>query len=167
MGLLEETNKVGGRKMRCDIVPLGQKYRGMGRSLDVTHFKNCLPKDSFDDLLEVYFDYIDYGCEINPMFDKLLAFYKKFRDHGVYCEVIAYATYPIENLHGYTVELLGIDIAHDMCESLIAEDVNPNIQNLLNENGLCQTVEDVETIIPFQDHGTVEWQPCYVYTVKC
>ena len=152
--------------MRCDIAPLGQKYRGIARNLTVTHFPKCKSKASFEALLEVYFNYINLCGEVDQsIFINMLDCYRRFCAYGIHCEVIVYAACPIENVYGYAVELLGIDITHELCESLIADNINPNIQYLLNENGLCRTIEDLETIIPVQDHGNVDWQPCYVYSV--
>lgn len=45
------------------------------------------------------------------------------------------------------------------------DELNPQIMHLLNENGLCESVDDVVKAIPFQKHGDAEWNPCYVYKV--
>jgi len=155
--------------MRYDIVSLGKKYRGMERSLTTSHLWNRNTKKIFEELLETYYLYIDidFWDEINrSSFERICACYKKFLTHNIPCELIAYDILPIEDVYGYPIELLGIDIVHDMCESLISDNVNPKINHLLNENGLCRTVSDIDKIIPFQDHGTVAWSPCYVYKVK-
>lgn len=152
--------------MRYDIVPLGQTYRGMARSLTPLHLRTPKTKKRFEELLEIYFFYIEL-CEnvSQSAFESMLTCYNLFCTYGIPCEIIVYDDIPIDNAFGYPIELLGIDIVHDMCESLISDSCNPGINHLLNENGLCKTVEDIERIIPFQDCGIVNWSPCYVYRV--
>lgn len=36
---------------------------------------------------------------------------------------------------------------------------------MINQNGLCRTEADVRETIPYQEHGGVEWKPCYIYKV--
>ena len=155
--------------MQYCIAELTQPYRGMERSLTASELYTHKTKAIFSELLEEYFEYIEYA-EINPpsaaSFEKVIAFYHQIRHLDIPCEIIACNSTPLENIYGYQLEPLGIDIVHDECESLISADVNPEIAHLLNENGLCSTVQDVNTIIPFQDHGNVEWKPYYVYRVK-
>lgn len=152
--------------MIYDIVPLGQGYRGMGRSLTTDHLAPQKKKLS-NELLELYFAYLDVWLEkCSPSsFACMLELFRSFCEHGIPCELIVYDSVPMENAYGYPIELLGIDIAHDLCESLISGHLNPEIAHLLNENGLCRTVEAVEKIIPLQDYGNVTWAPCYVYSV--
>ena len=66
---------------------------------------------------------------------------------------------------GYCVELLGIDIVHDMCESLLEDKISIDISYLINENGLCSSIQNIEKVICSQEHGTVDWKPCYVYRI--
>lgn len=151
--------------MRYDIVPIKQKYRGMDRSLLATDLLTLKSKSEFDKLLNTYYTYLE--CIEENISDtglkSLIHIYEEFKKFGVPCEIIVFDSIPHKNVFGYQIELLGIDIVHDMCESLLSDDINSCIYHLLNENGLCKTEQDVEKIIPFQDCGNVEWSPCYVY----
>lgn len=152
--------------MRFAIVLIKGKYRGMEREVDIPW--NSKTKKTYYQLLEKYFLYIELKCwsDYNAdSLEKMIAFYNELCAYEINCEVIGYANEPLEQVCGYSVDLLGIDIVHDMCESLISDEINPQIAHLLNENGLCDTEVDVERIIPFQDHGNVEWLPCYVYRI--
>ena len=153
--------------MKYSIALITKKYRGMERNLMTSDFYNSKKKESYDNLLETYFSYIE-ECEIqpNPSLEKIIAYCKKFIEHGISCEIIVYDFEPINDVIGYSLELLGIDIVHDLCESLISDEVNPKIVHLLNENGLCRTMDDVERIIPYQNHGNVKWDSCYVYKIN-
>lgn len=157
---------VGREKVRYDLVPIKGKYRGMGRSLLATDLLELKSKRKFELLLEEYFEFLEYSQELNKKsFDKIVVFCEVLREHNIPCEIIVYNDEAMKDAFGYSIEFLGIDIVHDMCESLISEEVNLYIQELINENGLCSTVDAVYKIIPYQDHGEVEWKPCYVYRV--
>ena len=152
--------------MRFDIAPIEGKYRGMERTVDIPW--NPKTKKVYKQLLEKYYSHIELECNGDydyESLEKMIAFYKELCTYGISCEMIAFSNEPLEQVHGYPIELLGIDIVHDMCESLIEDEINPQIAHLLNDNGLCNTEADVEKIIPFQDHGGVEWLPCYVYKI--
>lgn len=152
--------------MRFDIALIEGKYRGMERSVVIPW--NLKTKNVYKLLLEKYFSYIELECKgsyDSNSLEKMIIFYKELRTYEIICEMIVYASEPLEQVYGYSIDLLGIDIVHDMCESLISDEINPQIAYILNENGLCDTEVDVERIIPFQDHGNVEWLPCYVYRI--
>ena len=153
--------------MRYDIVPMKQKYRGMGRSLTVTDLWNKKTQKVYDILLEKYFRYLDlYELADKRSFEEMILFCQEIIEYDIDCEMIVYDAKPIEEIYGYELELLGIDIIHDMCESLISDAVNPLARYLLNDNGLCKTEIDVEKIVPLQIHGNLKWIPVYVYKVR-
>lgn len=77
--------------------------------------------------------------------------------------MIIYSNEPMESFNGWGIELLGIDIVHDFCESLLSNGVDSEADAILNENGLCKNKEDVGKIIAVQDPGDVDWSPIYVY----
>ena len=66
---------------------------------------------------------------------------------------------------------MGIDIVNvsndTILDSLLEDEdcLHTNIRYLLNENGLCRTVDDIEKILPWQNLGDLKWEPCYVYRV--
>ena len=152
--------------MKYDIAPINETYRGMERALTAADLLNSKTKKIYKDLLEKHFLYLEYGEEVSETaFEKMLVYYQEVITYDISCEIIAYDVVPLDNLYGYSLQLLGIDIVHDMCESLISEGVNLHVRGLINENGLCDTVDSVNEIIPYQDHGGVEWKPCYVYKV--
>ena len=152
-------------------------------------FKEDKPKDEkkFDDFLDIYFQYLDWyldtynefeadkeletNKEFGTYFKKVIEFYKKFQDFNIPCEVILCVDNTIENVFGYSVELLGIDIMNDsMYESLFNDEIHTNISNFINENKLCKKEEYIEKIIPWQslswqDRETTKWLSCYVYKV--
>lgn len=157
--------------MRFDIVPLGKRYRGKDRCLTTDHLWTKKTRKLSEELLEEYFKYIDlylkqYETEDSSTFEGMLTFYRAFCMYDIPCEMMVYDKNPVMNAFGYPVELLGIDIVHDMCESLIVDNRNPVIQPWLNENGLCKTEDDVEKIISLLDCGTEGWGKCYVYRVQ-
>lgn len=153
--------------MHYDLVPIKGKYRGMGRSLLGTDLLNETSRNIFGLLLEEYYSFLEYSqSQDRTSFEKMAVFGKILEEFDILYEIIVYDKKILTDAFGYPVELLGIDIVHDMCESLIAEGVNPQIIHVLNENGLCNTIEDVKRIIPYQNSGEVEWEPCYVYKVN-
>lgn len=153
--------------MRYDIVPIKSQYRGMDRTLLITDLWNSNSKKHFDELLEKYYLYLE-NCEVisKKAFEDVIIFFQEVIKYDILCEMIVYDTVPLDTAFGYPVELIGIDIVHDMCESLLSDTVSPQVLYRLNKNGLCRTVNDVGEIIPFLKHGAVEWNPCYVYRVK-
>lgn len=154
--------------MQYDIVPIKGMYRGMDRVLTPEDFPILKSKEEYEVLSDKYDRYLQCYLELNGSdgLRSLVEFYKEFKSYDVDLEIIVYDNVPIKDAYGYCIELLGIDIVHDMCESLLAQDLNPRILCLLNENGLCESEADVNKIIPFQEHGDVTWRSCYVYKVK-
>lgn len=154
--------------MLYDIVPIQSRYRGMERGLTTEDIWTSKAREKYDELLEIYYAYLDCILEESDenILGRLILIYNEFTKYDVLCEIIAYDICPISEIAGCSIEFLGIDIVHDMCESLISGEVRPCIEHLLNKNGLCSAVGDIEKIIPFQDHGNVEWKPCYVYKVN-
>ena len=154
--------------MRFDLVPIRSNYRGIGRSLLGTDLLTEKTEKKYKWLLEEYFKYLEIELfeEVGKKsFDKTIDFYKLLRSYDIMCEIIVYNESSLQEAFGYPIEFLGIDIVHDMCESLIEDSLNPRIEKYINTNGLCRNLEDVKTIIPFQDCGNVDWKPCYVYKV--
>ena len=96
---------------------------------------------------------------------KLVDFCNELDKWEIPCEVIAYDIHPMTTAFDYPVEFLGIDIVHEMSESLICECNDRHIIQMLNENGLCDVPMTVNYIVPLLDHGDVKWEPCYVYKV--
>ncbi len=201
--------------MHCysfDVVSKKESYNGYGgieRCLDTKdcplpmlsifqriklHIKRILFKEdeskyekTFDDFLEIYFQYLDWYLDIYNEFEtdkelesnqefetnfiQLIQFYKKFQDFNIPCEIILCVDNTIENIFNYPVELLGIDIMNnDAYESLFDYEIHPNISNFINENKLCEKEEYIEKIIPWQslswqDREKIKWISCYVYKV--
>ena len=152
--------------MRYDLVPIKGKYRGMGRSLLATDLLKLKSSRESELLLAEYFEFLEYSQKLNKIFfEKTIDFYEVLKEHNIPCEIIAYDDEVIKDVFGYSIEFLGIDIVHDMCESLISDELNPCIEKWMNINGLCSTEEVIEEVISYQDHGGVEWKPCYVYKV--
>lgn len=201
--------------MHCysfDVVSKKESYNGYGgieRCLDIKdcplpmlsifqriklHIKRILFKEdeskyekTFDDFLEIYFQYLDWYLDIYNEFEtdkelesnqefetnfiQLIQFYKKFQDFNIPCEIILCVDNTIENIFNYPVELLGIDIMNnDAYESLFDYEIHPNISNFINENKLCKKEEYIEKIIPWQslswqDREKIKWISCYVYKV--
>lgn len=201
--------------MHCysfDVVSKKESYNGYGgieRCLDTKdcplpmlsifqriklHIKRILFKEdeskyekTFDDFLEIYFQYLDWYLDIYNEFEtdkelesnqefetnfiQLIQFYKKFQDFNIPCEIILCVDNTIENIFNYPVELLGIDIMNnDAYESLFDYEIHPNISNFINENKLCKKEEYIEKIIPWQslswqDREKIKWISCYVYKV--
>lgn len=152
--------------MYYDLVPIKGKYRGMGRSLLGTDLLNSETQKQFKYLLELYFEFIDYSQNINKQsFERTIKFCKILESYNVICELIVYDEEVLEEAFGYSIEFLGIDVVHDMCESLIEGGLCSGSEMIVNQNGLCKTMEDVEIMINNQDHGGVEWKGCYVYKV--
>ena len=120
-------------------------------------------------MLNKYYEYLSY-LQQYPSEEgliKLIDLYKYFSKHEIKCEVIVYDITPLETGFGYVLDLLGIDIVHEMSESLLCECTDYRIQKYLNENGLCNSESDLSSIVPLLDHGNVNWDPCYIYKVMC
>lgn len=155
--------------MKVDIVSTLRKYQGMARSLEPLEGLNKNNKKYWKKVLDLNLSCIDleleYGIKIEDknIVNKWIMVCDDLKKYEIPCELIVYDDKPLNDAFGYDIEFLGIDIVHEMCESLIEDEVNPKISHLLNENGLCRNEKDVEKIIPFQDHGGDDWKPCYVY----
>ena len=82
------------------------------------------------------------------------------------CEVIVSDIYPLETAFDYVLDFLGIDIVHEMSESLLCECADIKIPNfLIKMDYVTQT--SVNDIVQLLDNGDVKWEPCYVYKVVC
>lgn len=153
--------------MRYDVVPIHNDYRGMGRSLLATDLYSR-NKGKYNGLLELYFDYIavmEQGySETN--FYRLISFFRTFVESGIECEVIVYDYCPLTTAYGYSLKFLGIDIVCDMAESLLCGSAEYIKRQLLNKQGLCESLSDVESVARLLNQGNAHWEPCYVYKVN-
>ncbi len=151
--------------MKFNVVQLSN-YRGIAREIDITCFKMA-DKKSLDIVIEKYLNYIDVTLNFQDeeLFKYLLDYYRFLKTHNITCEIIAYDNIPIDEAFGYEIEFLGLDVTHDMCESLI-EEYNENIASFTNENGLCYDMCAVKKVISISNNGNLTWEPCYVYKVK-
>ena len=131
--------------VQYDIVPIKNKYRGMGRSL--------LAADL-------------YTRQTKKGLINLIKFCNELGRYGIMCEVIVYDIYPLETAFDYVLDFLGIDIVHEMSESLLCECADIKVQKFLNKNGLCNSETYVNDIVQLLDNGDVKWEPCYVYKEK-
>lgn len=154
--------------MRCDIVTRGKYYKGMGRTFDTDCLLTKELKQYHNLLLDIYFRYNDImvaDMEVHDCFMELVQIYNELKKYKVDCELIVYDDKPIEQVNLYDLKFLGIDIVHDLCETLLSEKKEKRISSFLNENGLCKSEEDVKRLIPMLKHGDVKWKPCYIYEV--
>lgn len=154
--------------MRYDIVPIGKRYRGMARLLLGTELYTKRTRKIFDALLDRYFEYISIVTDEAPSkagLEKIIDFYNELKKYEIPCEVIAWNLHPIETAFDYPVEFLGFDLVCDMAESLIEGCTDSTILQKLNENGLCDTPDIANALVPFLDHGGLKWEPCYIYKV--
>lgn len=127
----------------------------------------------YDTLLPLYFAYLDlmahptrapYNAE---SFEKLAEYYRKFKELGVDCEIIAYDSAPLDNAFGRRIELLGIDIVCDLAESLLEDPdcIDDAVKKRLNQFGLCRKDSDMEIVLKNSNCGDNIWRPCWVYNV--
>lgn len=158
---------LGSGYLKYDVVPICSSYRGIGRSLTPQNFRSERAKRNMDDLLEGYFHYI--ADLLRPVcqetFESALSYCNILRKYDVACEVIAYDLQPLGSAYGRSLTFLGIDIVHEMAESLLENGADALPKPLLNESLLCDRVSDVPQVIKLCDHGCVTWQPCWVYRV--
>lgn len=155
--------------MNYDIVPIKNHYRGMGRLLLATDLYTKQAKKEYDVLLGDYYKYLSI-IQQSPSsagLTDLVNLCKKFLQYGIKCEMIVYDNTPIQTFFGYDLEFLGVDITHEMSESLLYECDDYGIRKFLNQNGLCATDQYLNCIVLMLDHGDVKWDPCYVYKIKC
>lgn len=151
--------------MWFDIVPIRSSYRGIGRSLTPQDFQSRCAKNNMDKLIEEYFGYITNTLEpAGPeVFEYMRSYCRKLQEYGVACEMIVYDLQPLESAYGRPLEFLGIDIVHEMAESLLENEAERLPKAFLNQNLLCACKEDVPKIIPLCDCGDAVWEPCWVY----
>ena len=155
--------------MNCDMVPINNQYRGMGRCLLATDLYTKNTKKNYRFLLNKYYEYLSYVLHYpsEEALIKLIDLCKIFLKYEIKCEVIVYDVTPLRTDFGYVLEFLGVDIVHNMSESLLCECTDYRIQKFLNENGLCDSELYLSSIVPLLDHGNVKWEPCYIYKVMC
>lgn len=154
--------------MKIDIVPIKETYRGIDRALLATDLLTQRGKKDYRKLLNAYDVYCNMSLQHTQdreMLEWLICFEKTLQQYGVGCEIIAYDTQPIDSVYGHSVEWLGIDITHDLCESLLEDIQDARIDETLNKNGLCTKTEDMSALMPMLDVGDVIWEACHVYRV--
>ena len=140
----------------------------MGRSLLAADLYTRQTKKEFENLLNIYFEYLDDLEQQLPSkkgLINLIKFCNELGQYGIMCEVIVYDIYPLETAFDYVLDFLGIDIVHEMSESLLCECADIKVQKFLNKNGLCNSETYVNDIVQLLDNGDVKWEPCYVYKV--
>ena len=152
-----------------DIVPCSKRYRGIDRWLSLYELPRIKSKKDNLKLIEDYNLYVDTLDEEElgiDLFNKLLEFYKLFKEKGVDCEFLVCDDEPIKDAYGYKLEFLGIDIYSGYRESLIFEPKDEYVRSFLNENGLCTDVNDIDKIIAVSETGNHTWGPLYIYSLK-
>lgn len=156
--------------MKYDIVSLNASYSGMGRSLSPYDFTSEKAKKDYNKIMSYYFEYINLLIKPieNNTFEQMIFLCNLFKKFDVLCEMIVYDNFLINDAFGRTVTFLGIDVVHDMAESLLesTENIESSIRNRLNEFGLCSTLEEVDGVIKAMNHGGSIWKPCWVYRVN-
>ena len=160
--------------MRFDIVPENNSYSGIDRSLMPDNFLTPETKQHYDTLLAIYFSYLDLMCNPNEpvcydekLFHLVRNFFRKFCDYNVSCEFIVFDTTPMGSVFGVSTELLGIDVVHDMAETLIDHNqlTSNTIWEKLNEKGLFRNLIDAKMAIDLFGVDGSSWTPCWVYKV--
>lgn len=153
--------------MQFDVVPIHSSYRGIGRLLTPVDFQPKCAKNNMDKLIEEYFDYITNtlrpACQ--EVFEYMRSYCGRLQEYEIACEMIVYDLQPMESAYGRPLEFLGIDIVHEMAESLLEDGAEHLPKGLLNQNLLCSCKDDVSGIIPLCDSGDAVWEPCWVYRV--
>lgn len=156
--------------MLYDVVPIQTRYRGIGRCLDGADFYPNESKKEFSQLLDQYAQSLDQWQ--NPPSQqglaKMMELCSLLRQFHFPCEVIVYDSTPLERAYGYGLEFLGVDVAHNLEESLLYGEVPNEAEEFLNEHGLCPRTEDVAQLLPLldRDDDDKDWAPCYVYAVS-
>lgn len=139
--------------MLYDVVPIQTRYRGIGRCLDGADFYPNESKKEFSQLLDQYAQSLDQWQ--NPPSQqglaKLMELCSLLRQFHFPCEVIVYDSTPLERAYGYGLEFLGVDVTHNLEESLLYGEVPNEVEEFLNEHGLCPRTEDVARILPLLD----------------
>lgn len=160
--------------MRFDIVSLNDRYRGIERVITSGDFCTPKAKEHFDELLTYHFEYLDLMCSPckslvynKSTFEQLEKYYFLFKSYGIDCEIIAYDNSPIDNVFDKKFELLGIDVVHELAESLLEspEHMNAAVKRQLNSFGLLNKPEDIDIVLSNCICGDNEWKLCWVYEV--
>ena len=155
--------------MWFDIVSLKKHYRGVDRTLLTKDLATKKTKKQFSTLLNIYFEYIDLTCNMKPtkeILSRLVCIVNLFRSYDINCELIAYDYNYSRSVFDYSLEFLGIDIVHNMCESLLSDEVSSSISNMLNPNGLCNNEKEIKDIIRCLDTENLEWKAAYIFRVS-
>lgn len=160
--------------MRFDIVTLDNSYRGVERSLNTDDLLSKKAKVYYDKSINYYFKYLDLiynaqGVSYNlNTFNELLIYYKKFKSYGINCEIIAYNNSLLNDVFGWQIKLLGVDIVNNFYESLLEDTngVHDIIKSHLNPFGLLQKAEDIDIVLKNSLCGNYHWMPCWVYKVN-
>lgn len=160
--------------MEFNIVSLNTTYKGICRSLSTDDLLLKNARTHYQDSINYYFKYLDLlygprGVSYNSRtFDDLLIYYNKFKGYGVECEMIVYDGVPLNDFFEWKIELLGIDIVHDFCESLLEEynKMSDDVKKILNSNGLLTELTNIDIVLKNSVCGDVEWKPCWVYKVN-
>lgn len=156
--------------MNYDLATNKKKYKGCERSVSCYDFDRY-PKKKFNFLFEINEKFMEelvipYSDHITEEgLEKLLYYYRIYRENDVDCEVIVFDKEPInEAIFPYKTELLGIDIVDECFESLL-EGCEPydNISKYLNGNMLCDSVDVIPDILSRVETGYKQWGPCWVY----
>ena len=81
--------------------------------------------------------------------------------------MIAFDTSQIDSVYGMPIDLLGIDIVHEMAESLIdcTDQISNRIRRHLNHAGLFNTIADAKNAIDALNTNHANWEPCWVYKI--
>lgn len=159
--------------MKFDIATLDAPYRGIGRSLNTNDLLSPKARTYYDESINYYFEYLDLMYSAKGVsydsntFNDLLRYYNKFKAFGVDCEIIVYDDFPFTEIFGWQIELLGIDVVHDFCESLLEDpnEIHSIIKSHLNSCGLIRNLEDIAIVLNNSSCGDYRWKPCWVYKV--
>lgn len=168
MGVSMGIAALGGNHMRIEVVPVCSSYRGIGRCFTPQLFCSNRPRREMDKLLEMYFEYISNALRpaSQEILDYMLCYCNRLKEHNIPCEVIVFDTQPIESVYGRKFSFLGIDITHEMAESLLENATETLISKFVNEHFLCAKASDIAQVIELCDHGGATWLPCWVYHVQ-
>ena len=149
------------------MVPITPHYRGIDRVLLASDLYIKQYKKEYDSLLDMYYEYLSETMRMPSKegLSTLVGICKEFNKYGISCEMIAFDTIPQSTIWGYSLNYLGIDVVHKLSESLINVHKDPALSRYFNKNGLLDSENDAYEIIPFFDHGNVDWKPCYVYEI--
>lgn len=173
-----------------DISYSNRKYKGVMNELNFNTYpytkfqykkfgvlKLKSQDENYKKFLEMENTYFEEVFDLNlcekSTFEKFLKYYHIFKNEfNIPCEMAAYNTTPVENVFGYEVKFLGFDIVHILdniaiVDSLLEfeDELEPKTRLLLNENGLCRTIKDIDQILPIEFTGGLKWEPCYVYKI--